>query len=313
MPDPGGVGKGYPSSIVSFKEKAVMVGEWSHFGAPSANARTDWDGYSKEKPDSFSHVPDKLWEAMVNSYGEGERIDFATLFDVPKWEVDFSKEPPVLNKFEVDDEKMLSYDYLSVIDYQIRISGYSIQENATESQLIEAVETYKDYLKQLHTLRENIAGVLNYPLQHNVDVNTDIRAFNSIYIDGGDQDLKNTFITYTNAYEKKLNWKVVSDTIKDHGMLNEEYFPQLKAALDKNSEATDGERAEFTNYLLKTNSNLFDDLEVSSEISQEWYMNFLADHVSKVIQSMGAVGSPEGKWEVPILWEIQQQKKAQQG
>lgn len=284
----------------------------THVGGTIASpGRNDWDGISQEKPESFSHVPDKLWNAMVESYDEGEAMGYASLFDMPKWEVGFDRQPPVLNKFDVDDEKMLSYDYISVIDEIISHSGMVVPEKITDESIKEAMERSREQVALLTRLKENISSVLEPPLYSNSDMKSDFNAFNTIYSDMGDGMLEERFIAYTAKYESVMRWNAV-ETAAEGNNIPEDHRPQLREAVDGDPEIDTASKA-FTDYLLKTNSNLYDDVEVSPEISEEWYTKFLAEHIAKVLDEMGPIGSAGSKWKVPILWEIEKDKAAQQG
>lgn len=275
--------------------------------------RNDWDAVSKEKPESYSFVPDTLWNAFVGTFDEGEEMSYVELFDMPKWEVGFDRRPPVLNKFEVDDEKMLSYDYLSVLDQTIQNASLPLPNGNFEENLPKAIENHKNRLEMLHKLRENIAGVLNHPLHSNSDTKSDMEALRQInYFAGNEQKLEELFIGHTAVYEQTLLMNVVEKTMETHNIPSE-YKPQLLEKLEETPETLNEASDQFKNHLLKSNSNLYGDLDVAPEMSEEWYTTFMAEHIAKVIDEMGPIGSPDSEWQLPILWEFNKYKEVLQG
>jgi hypothetical protein len=282
-------------------------------GYTAGSVRDDWDGYSKEKPESFSHVPDKLWDAFVDSYEDGDMIWHACLLDIPKWDIGLHRQPPELRRVEVDEEKMLSYDYLSVIDK--KIEGARVVFDSGEVSIeanIKAVDRYEKELKFLHTLRDNVASVLQPPLHSNSDKESDYQAYLHLYMDVGEELLDERYENQVVGYELKLRMKKVDEMMQKKG-ISEEYKPQLLAKMDRNEHILNEGAEQFRNNLLRSGSNLYDHIDISPEVSEKWYTDFMEVQIGKLIDEMGKANTPTGEWEVPILWELRMAKEARQG
>ena len=299
----------YGAGVSNFTgQLGIGFGTYAHY---TGSRRDDWDAISKEKPESFAHVPDKLWEAMMNSYPEGDIMWETCLLDIPKWDFGLHRQPPELRKIEVDDEKMLSYDYLSLLDKKIGSTGITLDnKNLNPETNRKAHERYEKRLVFLHTLRENIAEVLKPPLHTNSDLVSDEMAYERLHNDVGATLLDERFENQTVAYELKFRMKMVDSVMKEKG-ITEEYKPQLLKSMDEQSHIINEGAREFRNHLLTTNSNLFDHVQATPGTDEAWYTDFLKEQIGRIIDEMGGVDTPEGKWDVPILWELRMAKEAQ--
>jgi hypothetical protein len=257
-----------------------------------------WNAKNTEKPETLSHVPDKLWNAFIDTEGVSNLdapTSFSTMFLLPKWDIHLTETPPSLNKVEPTEERMLTYDYLSIIDKDIE---RKIRDGITPDD--------KESLDLLYRLRENIAGVLDYPLTENSEDVSNYRFH--IAFSQSENSLTNIYVAKTIEYQLNLLDKATDQSMVDHN-IPEEYKPQLTERLNQDEELLSAGK-EFLGNLLNANSNI-DVTEITPNISDEWYTTFLAEHIGKVLDEMGTPGTPDGEWEIPVLWKIKQQKAAQ--
>ena len=111
--------------------------------------------YGAPKPEVYYFVPEKLWNAVVTTPGIENALQaydgLPALFELPRWEVETGVGmEPRFRRVEVDDNRMLGYDYPQVLTYAEDMMRRDGVGNST--------------IAVIEALKENISQVLNQPL-----------------------------------------------------------------------------------------------------------------------------------------------------
>ncbi|MCV6609006.1 MAG: hypothetical protein OIF32_12405 [Campylobacterales bacterium] len=241
---------------------------------------------------NYDFVPDKLWEAFANTSGNGmDPFMFSQIFDMPKWKTGFEEKPPTLEKIDITPEKMMSYDYITIIDKNIENTKKSYQNH---------IERQEERIIYLNNLKDNLKKVLDYPLS------PDESGIYSILIISNDYDdyVQKIYESKTYSYAIDQHKNEVSEALKRAG-LSDEYLPQL--AKVSNRHLFDDIIPQYRDFLMAQNSNTSEwnpQTEEQKQISENWYKNYVANYYDRLIESMGKLDDPNSKWMDPKLFDI---------
>ena len=130
-------------------------GETLFNSLPSFNGNAAYFYYGAPKPEVYYFVPEKLWNAVVATPGIEQAVQaydgLPALFELPRWEVETGVGmEPRFRRVEVNESKMLSYDYPQVLTYAVEM----MRRDGVGSGEIQVIQA----------LSENISQVLNQPL-----------------------------------------------------------------------------------------------------------------------------------------------------
>ncbi len=268
-------------------------------------------GWSEPKEVNYDFVPDKLWDAFADTAGsEDQKRWIVNLFNLPKWKTGFDNSPPTLEKVEIDDEKMMSYDYISIINDNLKRIKADVQESTKNINIGYEVQQSTIYKKRdeenivyLNSLKENLGKVLDYPLYTN-----NSKDDRSYYLDSMfdyDTKVQHVFENKTRQYAISQLNNEKAEAMKRAG-IPLEYMPQLNKVASHS--IYNDIVPEYTTYLMAQNSNTSGEwdpqTDMQKQMSEGWFKNYVADYYDELIASMGKPGEPNSKWMDPELYDI---------
>lgn len=259
----------------------------------------------KEKPELFSYVPDKMWDAFANAKGNDQvKSVMLYIFQQPRWE--YSRElnqPPKLIEHELTEERIMNYDYSKILNSKLRSPENTRKASDYSENLTAFVTTFKEELSKIQDPSKLITEQNEFDSTRLVWSGalplSGIATASQENIDLIEMSIKGRYEAATNTYFNQMQGNLYQDKLDEKGIDNK-FKNEITSSLFSKKEFQEAKEG-YVNHLLKENSNIYNNL--ATEHSKDYYLNMLEDIILETINSFG------GKFQDPDLYRIRQMMK----
>ena len=275
--------------------------------ASEAVTRDKYEAYRvSEKPPGYAHVPDALWDAFIASdHMEDVARRYMSLLDLPLWDSTVvTGTPPTLFPVEATEERMMNYDYASVVEKML-------EKAQAPGKWHDSLMTRQETIELLRSLLKNLDEVIPEPKYGNTEEGY---ALATRYMGNGimHSNLPRYFISSTQAYvERSIQDEVNAALAKQ--LIPNSYMPTLLREVRSDGEFM-ANVASYTRFLIGTNSSTGETWKPENSreerITVAWFENYLKQKVNTTMLSMGNLGRITSQYTVSREEDVQVQRPA---